>query len=145
MKTTYISTQLYNYSECKNPGKKIYVLLHKILGSAKQSMCSVTQSCLTRQAPLSMGFSRQEYWSGLPCPPPGDTPDPGIEPLYLRSPALVGGQLGSPTKQSIGLTKSISGCYEKGGTLRPKRLQTGMSKHVEVKEMFIILTVMVVS
>ena len=37
------------------------------------------------QAPLSMGFSRQEYWSGLPCPPPGDLPDPGIEP---RSPAL---------------------------------------------------------
>ena len=32
------------------------------------------------QAPLSMGFSRQEYWSGLPCPPPGDLPDPGIEP-----------------------------------------------------------------
>ena len=31
-------------------------------------------------APLSMGFSRQEYWSGLPCPPPGDLPDPGIEP-----------------------------------------------------------------
>ena len=37
------------------------------------------------QAPLSMGFSRQEYWSGLPFPSPGDLPDPGIEP---RSPAL---------------------------------------------------------
>ena len=37
------------------------------------------------QAPLSMGFSRQEYWSGLPCPPPGYLPDPGIEP---RLPAL---------------------------------------------------------
>ena len=37
------------------------------------------------QVPLSMGFSRQEYWSGLPCPSPGDLPDPGIEP---RSPAL---------------------------------------------------------
>ena len=37
------------------------------------------------QAPLSMGFSRQEYWSGLPFPPPGDLPDPGIEP---GSPAL---------------------------------------------------------
>ena len=34
------------------------------------------------QAPLSMGFFRQEYWSGLPCPPPGDLPDPGIEPTY---------------------------------------------------------------
>ena len=38
----------------------------------------------------SMGFSRQEYWSGLPCPPPGDLPHPGIEPVSLRSPALVG-------------------------------------------------------
>ena len=35
---------------------------------------------VARQAPLSMGFSRQEYWSGLPCPPPGDLPVPGIEP-----------------------------------------------------------------
>ena len=42
-------------------------------------------------APLSMGFSRQEYWSGLPCPPPGDLPDPEIEPVSLMSPALAGG------------------------------------------------------
>ena len=38
---------------------------------------------VARQAPLSMGFSRQEYWSGLPCLPPGDLPDPGIEPRSL--------------------------------------------------------------
>ena len=38
-----------------------------------------------------MGFSRQEYWSGLPCPPPGDLPRPGIEPAALTSPALTGG------------------------------------------------------
>ena len=43
------------------------------------------------QAPLSMGFSRQEYWSRLPCPPPGDLPDPGIEPVSLMSPVLAGG------------------------------------------------------
>ena len=42
------------------------------------------------QAPLSMEFSRQEYWSGLPCPPPGDLPDPGIPPASLTSPALAG-------------------------------------------------------
>ena len=35
------------------------------------------------QAPLSMGFSRQEYWSGLPIPSPGDIPNPGVEPLSL--------------------------------------------------------------
>ena len=43
------------------------------------------------QAPLSMGFSRQEYWSGLPCPPPGNLPNPGTEPMSLMSPALAGG------------------------------------------------------
>ena len=43
------------------------------------------------QAPLSMGFSRQEYWSGLPCLPPGDLPNPGLEPMSHMSPALVGG------------------------------------------------------
>ena len=43
------------------------------------------------QAPLSMGFSRQEYWSGLPCPPPGDLPDAGIQPVSLMSPELAGG------------------------------------------------------
>ena len=42
------------------------------------------------QAPLSMGFSSQEYWSGLPCPPPGDLPDPGIKPISLMFPALAG-------------------------------------------------------
>ena len=43
---------------------------------------------VAHQAPLSMGFSRQEYWSGLPCPSPGDLPDLGIE---LGSPASVNG------------------------------------------------------
>ena len=43
---------------------------------------SVTLRTVAHQAPLSMGFSRQEYWSGLPCPSPGDLPDPGSN-LYL--------------------------------------------------------------
>ena len=46
---------------------------------------------IARQAPLSMGFSRQEYWSGLPCPPLGGLPNPGIKPMSLTSPALAGG------------------------------------------------------
>ena len=49
-----------------------------------------TLCTVARQAPLSVGFSRQEYWSGLPCPPPEDLPDPGIEPTCLASPALAG-------------------------------------------------------
>ena len=42
------------------------------------------------QAPLSMGFFRQEYWNGLPCPLPGDLLNPGTEPASLKSPALAG-------------------------------------------------------
>ena len=59
--------------------------------------CSVAKSCPTllqshvwavaRQAPLSMGFSRQEYWSGLPFPSPGNLPNPGVKPI---SPASAG-------------------------------------------------------
>ena len=51
----------------------------------------VTLWTVALQAPLSMGLFRQEYWSGLPCPPPGDLPIPGIEPKSLKSPALAGG------------------------------------------------------
>ena len=47
---------------------------------------------VAHQAPLSMGFSRQEHWNGLPCPLPGNLPDPGIEP---RSPALEADSLPS--------------------------------------------------
>ena len=51
----------------------------------------VTLQTVAHKASLSMGFSRQEYWSGLPCPPPGDLPDPGIEPGSLMSPAFACG------------------------------------------------------
>ena len=49
-----------------------------------------TPRTVAHQASLFMEFSRQEYWSGLPCPPPGDLPDPGIETESLSSPALAG-------------------------------------------------------
>ena len=45
---------------------------------------------VAHQASLFVGFPRQEYWSGLLCPPPGDLPDPGIKPSCLTSPALAG-------------------------------------------------------
>ena len=51
----------------------------------------VTLWTVACQMPLSMGFSRQEYWSGLSFPPPGDLPDSGIKPTSLMSPALAGG------------------------------------------------------
>ena len=50
----------------------------------------VTPWTVAHQAPLSRGFSRQEHWSGLPCPPPGDLTDTGMEPVCLKSPALSG-------------------------------------------------------
>ena len=46
---------------------------------------------VAQQVPLSMGFPRQECWSGLPCPPLGDLPNPGIEPVSLMSPASADG------------------------------------------------------
>ena len=49
----------------------------------------VTLWTVGHQAPLSMGFSRQEYWSGLPCPLPGDLPNPEIELTSLMSPAVA--------------------------------------------------------
>ena len=57
---------------------------------ARSCLTLVTTWTVAHQAPLSMGFSRQEYWSGLPVPSPGDLPNPGIEP---RSPALQAGSL----------------------------------------------------
>ena len=55
------------------------------------SRLSCVQLLVTRvhQAPLSVGFSRQEHWSKLRCPPPGDLPDPGTEPESIMSPALA--------------------------------------------------------
>ena len=66
----------------------IFVLSHSVVSNSLQP--HGLQAC---QVPLSVGFSRQEYWSGLLCPPPGDLPDPGIEPgielASLTLPALA--------------------------------------------------------
>ena len=78
---------------------KSYIKIYVIGGDLYENslsgiMCAKSlQSCLTlcnRQAPLSTGFSSQEYWRGLQCPPPGHVPNPGIKPVSLRSPALAG-------------------------------------------------------
>ena len=50
-----------------------------------------TLRTVAHQAPLTMGFSRQEHWSRFPGPPPGNPPNPGIEPASLTSPASAGG------------------------------------------------------
>ena len=56
----------------------------------QMNVCSVVSDSFQPQTPLSMGFPRQEYWSGLPVPSPRDLPDPGIEPTSLDIPALAG-------------------------------------------------------
>ena len=62
-----------------------------VLSCFSRVQLSVATWTLARQAPLSMGLSRQEYWSGLPFPPPGDRPNPGIEPT---SPMSLAWQVG---------------------------------------------------
>ena len=67
-----------------------------------------TQWTITRQAPLSMEFPKQECWSGLPFPSPGDLPDPGMGPTFLAAPALVSGFLTTcATWEALTLVKYI--------------------------------------
>ena len=88
------------------------------------------------QAPLSVGFSRQEYWSELPCPPPGDLPDPGIEPGSPVAPAL----------QAQSLLLSHQGSSVTGGHLEAYRGTEGPQKKSwnnsgETEKRFLILSV----
>ena len=83
---------------------------------------------VTHQASLSMGFSRQEYWSGLPFPSPGDLPNPGIEPTSaLQADSLPLSHLGSPTggKRDIlilNVPELIRAWSDSEGTLNPARV-----------------------
>ena len=102
------SNKLGNTGEMLTPGEVRYrlstwgfsqgIVLH--IPSVWACMhAKLLQSCrlfatlwtIARQAPMSMGFSRQEYWSGLPSPPPGDLPNPEIKPTSLMSSAWAGG------------------------------------------------------
>ena len=93
----FVCLPFISKGSCENSwwvGWRWDIPLHRVL------MCTQSQShvqllvapwTIAHQAPLSMGFFRQEYWSGLPFPPPGDLPDPGIEPSSLMSTVLAGG------------------------------------------------------
>ena len=78
----------------ENDTNHLHCHLPAVYFQIKPAAAKSLQSCLTLGDPmdcgppgsLSMGFSRQEYWSGLPFPPPGDFPDPGIKPKSLLSP-----------------------------------------------------------
>ena len=88
------SSSLIKDLEARSPELEVLLLLLLLRHFSRGQLC-VTLWIVAHQAPLSMGFSRQGYWSGLPCPPPGDLPDPGIEPV---SPALLADSL--PTESS---------------------------------------------
>ena len=68
--------------------------MHVKSSPLSQVLPFATPWTIAHQAPLSMGFSKQEYRTGLPFPPPGDLPNPRMEPASLMSPALVVGSLG---------------------------------------------------
>ena len=69
----------------------LYLLCVHVFIQASCVCLFETPWTVAHQAPPSMGFPKQEYWSGLPFPPPGDLPNPGIKPISPVSPALAGG------------------------------------------------------
>ena len=74
---------------------------------------------IARQAPLLMGFPRQEYWSGLPFPSPGDLPDPEIEPVSPEAPALQADSLLLSQAHSHLKTHPLRPCLSEGQDLAP--------------------------
>ena len=88
-----------------------YLLLLLLLSRFSRVQLCATPWTAAHQAPPSLGFSRQEHWSGLPCPPPGDLPKPGIK---LRSPALQADfllpePLGKPKNTEVGSLSFLQG------------------------------------
>ena len=103
--------------------------LHLLEKQSTGSVCASMLSCFSQvqlfatlwtivhQALLPMGFSRQEYWSGLPCPPPGDLPNPGIEPESPVSPAFQAVSLllshqGNPTGTIQFISVQLLSCVQ---------------------------------
>ena len=89
----------------------------------------VTLWTIDHQAPLSMAFSRQEYWSGLPFPPPGDLPSPGIQPRSPASPALQADSLPLSYHGSVGKHTEKQFVYlsqQLGRNTHPERKDMGV-------------------
>ena len=84
-------THLQCWWECKLVQPLWRTVCIYVLSCFSYVQLFATPCTVAGQAPLSMGFSRQEYWSGLQFPSPRDLPDPGIEPASVISPALAGG------------------------------------------------------
>ena len=105
--TSMLYTLHLNSAECQlylnKIGRYIYVCVYIydsksvnwLISQLYPTLCPWTVAC---QAPLSMGFSRQEYWNGLPFPSPGDLPDPGVKPgsPVLQADSLLSEPPGKP-------------------------------------------------
>ena len=96
----------------KGAERKVKVLVTQLC------LLSVTPWTITHQTPLSMGFSRQEYWSGLPFPLPGGIPDPGMKP---GSPALQADSLPSEPPGKPLQHHKTKGCDHCGSSIRGKK------------------------
>ena len=81
-----------------------------VLNRFSHAQLFVTPWMVAHQAPLSMGFSRQQYWSGLSFPSSGDPPDPGIKPVFLTSPAQAGGFFTINATWKLQLQRTIHKC-----------------------------------
>ena len=84
----YIVKQKKDYKAANILFTILYIKITSMLSHFSHVQLFATPWTIAHQAPLSMGFSKQEQWSGLPCPPPGDFSDPGIEPASPGFPAL---------------------------------------------------------
>ena len=109
---------------------------HEVLSCSVVPDSFATPWTVARQAPLSVGFPRQEYWSGLPFPPPGDIPEPGIEPESPAASALAGR---FSTTESLGkLTYSLKEWFEDAPKKRQwiqKRGRCGVNKGQGTKKL----------
>ena len=119
-----------SYFPTQGSNPSLLHLLHWQAASLPLHVCACVLSCFhhvwlfamdcSRPGPLSMGFSRQEYWSELPCPPPGDLPHSGIEPTLPVSPALQADSL--PTEPLgehilyLGDSQILTVCWDICGT-----------------------------
>ena len=113
-----------SHQSCRLSGHRLCLLVSfthplSVLSHFSCVQLVVTPWTVAHQAPLSMRFSWQEYWSGLPCPPPEDLPDPGIKPLSLKSLALAGGFFTTST--------TWEACFRMWGTAIKWRLMVLLS------------------
>ena len=114
--------QLLTYIKEKN---WIFLFTVIVLSCLSHMRLLETPWTAARQAPLSMGFSRQEYWSRLPFPSSGDLPNPGIEPMSLASPARAGRFFTTSATWEALYLQSLSGVYSSNR----HRLQLILEQH----------------